>query len=108
MELTFTLRRSAILLVLLAAFVWMGGLDVSYLHHNRYMSRAWLISVIIFVAGSAMITVVDHWIGNLDRMNLRWLYVVMGVLMISGSLMYQHVLRERVKIEMGEPKTDES
>ena len=103
MELTFTPLRTAILLLLLAAFWWMGGLDTSYLHHNRYMGRAWLISVVIFVTGSGMISIVDHWVGTLDRMNLRWLYVVMGLLMVGGSLMYQNVLRERVKIELGEP-----
>lgn len=97
MEFQFTPVRTAILVVLLVAFWLIGGFE--HMDAGGRVGRAWLYSVIIFGIGAAMVSVVDHWVGNLDRSNLRWLYVVMGVLAIGGSFMYQHVLRERVKIE---------
>lgn len=97
MEFQFTPVRTAILVVLLVAFWLLGGFE--HLDAGGQIGRAWLYSVIIFIIGSAMVSVVDHWVGNLDRSNLRWLYIVMGVLAIGGSFMYQHVLRERLRID---------
>ena len=98
MEFQFTPIRTAILIVLLAGFWLLGGFE--HMDAGGRIGRAWLYSVIIFIIGSVMVSVVDHWVGNLDRSNLRWLYVVMGVLAIGGSFMYQHVLREKVKIDV--------
>ena len=98
MEFTFTPLRIAILLVLLAGFWLAGGFELPD-PTMRQANRIWLCSVIDFIAGAAMVSIVDHWVGNLDRSNLRWLYVVMGVLAMAGSAMYRHVLNERVKIE---------
>ncbi len=98
MEFSFTPIRTAILVVLLVAFWLLGGF--AHLSDSAYVTgRAWIYSILIFMLGALMISVVDHWVGNLDRSNLRWLYVVMGVLLIGGSFMYQAVLRERLKID---------
>ena len=35
----------------------------------------------------------------MDRSNLRWLYVFLGVLCMGGAFMYQHVLKSRMKID---------
>ncbi len=102
MEFTFTPFRIAILILLLAGFWLAGGFELPEIA-LRQVSRIWLCSVIFFVIGALMVSVVDHWVGNLDRSNLRWLYVVMGVLAMAGSVMYQHVADERVKIELGDP-----
>ena len=100
MEFTFTPLRLAVLLALLVGFYFLDGFDpISAL--GRQVARAWIYSVALFVIGAIMTTIVDHWVGNLDRSNLRWLYVFMGVLAMGGGLMYQYVLRERVKIESG-------
>jgi hypothetical protein len=99
MEFTFTPLRVAILIVLLAGFWFAGGFTPPDLS-MRTTDRIWLCSIISFVVGAVMVSVVDHWVGNLDRSNLRWLYVVMGVLAMSGSGMYRHVLNERVKMEL--------
>ena len=97
MEFQFTPVRTAILVVLLAAFGLLGGFE--HVAEGGRIGRAWFCAVAMFIGGSVMVSVVDHWVGNLDRSNIRWLYIVMGVLLIGGSFMYQHVLRERVKIE---------
>jgi hypothetical protein len=97
MEFTFTPLRIGILVALLGAFALFGGFDFPDQAHYR-MTRAWGISVLFFSLGAVCISIVDHWVGNLDRSNLRWLYIVLGVLCMGGGLMNQHVLKERMKI----------
>ena len=100
MESTFTPLRIGILVVLLAVFALCGGFELPRAGGARDM-RIWTGSVAMFVIGAVMVSIVDHWVGNLDRSNLRWLYVVMGILGMSGSLLYRHVLGERLKIGLG-------
>ena len=98
MEFTFTPVRIGILGVLLAGFWLLGGFEFPG-DGFAYLRKPWLYSVLMFVAGGVFATIVDHWVGNLDRSNLRWLYVLLGVLCIGGSFMYQHVLKERRKMD---------
>jgi hypothetical protein len=97
MEFTFTPVRIGILAILLAAFWLADGFELPGAGF-AYLRRAWLYSMLLFVLGSVCATIVDHWVGNLDRSNLRCLYVVMGVLCMGGAFMYQHVLKSRMKI----------
>ncbi|RYD49301.1 MAG: hypothetical protein EOP83_25335 [Verrucomicrobiaceae bacterium] len=98
MEFTFTPIRVGILVVLLAGFWLLGGFEFPR-GDFAYLQRAWTFSVLMFVLGSICATIVDHWVGNLDRSNLRWLYVLLGVLCIGGSFMYQSVLKSRMEID---------
>ncbi|MEK7950914.1 hypothetical protein [Luteolibacter soli] len=98
MEFAFTSIRVGILVVLLAAFWLLGGFNFP-VGDFSYLQKAWTYSVVMLVSGSVCATIVDHWVGNLDRSNLRWLYVVLGVLLIGGGFMYQHVLKERMQID---------
>ncbi len=102
MEFTFTPLRIAILAGLLAGFWLLGGFEFPGTGH-RHLTRAWLYAVLLFSLGAVSMTVVDHWVGNLDRSNLRWLYVALGILCMGGGLMYQHVLKERIKIDKESP-----
>ena len=98
MEFTFTPVRVIILVVLLVGFGLLGGFefpDAPFLQ----LRKAWNYSVLLFGLGAVLATIVDHWVGNLDRSNLRWLYLVLGVICMGGGLMYQHVLRSRIEIE---------
>ncbi len=97
MEFTFTPLRIGILVALLGAFALFGGFDFPDQAYYR-MTRAWGISVLFFSLGAVCVTIVDHWVGNLDRSNLRWLYILLGALCMGGGLTNQHVLKERMKI----------
>ncbi|MCW1923626.1 hypothetical protein OKA05_13760 [Luteolibacter arcticus] len=99
MEFTFTPVRIGILVALLAGFWLLGGFNIPG-DGFGYLRKPWLYSILLFGLGSVCATIVDHWVGNLDRSNLRWLYVVMGVLGMGGAFMYQHVLKSRMKMEL--------
>ncbi len=98
MEFTFTPIRAGILAALLAGFWLLGSFEFPGAGFFQ-LRRAWMYSVLLFVLGGVSATVVDHWVGNLDRSNLRWLYVALGVLCMGGALGYQHVLKSRMEIE---------
>lgn len=98
MEFTFTPGRVAILVVLLAGFWLLGGFHFPGAGFG-YLNRPWTYSVLMFALGAVSATIADHWVGNLDRSNLRWLYVLLGVLCMGGAFMYQHVLKSRMQIE---------
>lgn len=98
MEFALSSLRIGALISLLALFGLLGGFGFPE-DSFRYLTRAWMGSVLLFVLGAVSATIVDHWVGNLDRSNLRWLYIVLGVLGMGGGLMYQHVLRSRMEIE---------
>jgi len=98
MEFTFTPVRVGILLVLLVGFWLLGGFEFPG-DGFANLRRAWLYSILMFGLGAVCATIVDHWVGNLDRSNLRWLYVLLGVLCMGGAFMYQHVLKSRMEME---------
>ena len=93
MELTFTPLRVIVFVILLAAFALLGGFAIPEGLPSRGV-RSWGLSILLFVAGAVSATMVDHWIGNLERSNLRWFYVVIGLAGMAGATLIQHVLVE--------------
>lgn len=49
--------------------------------------------MLLFCGGAGSATLVDHWVGLMDRVNIRWLYIVLGVLLMGSSVIWLHVLR---------------
>lgn len=47
----------------------------------------------IFLTGAVIATVIDHWVGNIDRKNLRWLYVFVGVLAMISSVLWLNTMK---------------
>jgi hypothetical protein len=82
MELTGNWKRWLALGVIVAVFAFMGGFEIP-----RPTPRGWVYPILAFLGGAASATVIDHWVGNLDRSNIRWAYLVLGVLLMGiGSL----------------------
>lgn len=98
MEFTFTPLRVAVFVIALVVFWLVGGFTFPAFH-SMGLKKAWLTMNALYVLGAISMTVVDHWVGNLDRSNLRFLYIIMGVIACSGGLMYLHILKERAAIE---------
>lgn len=57
------------------------------------LTKAWLACVLLIPAGAGRATVVDHFVGTLDRSNLRWLYVLLGLGLRISSFGCLHGLR---------------
>ena len=95
MELKFTPVRVGLLVLLVVAYAIHGGFAVPP-EAPRHLMRTWVSTLVLFLASAVSATVVDHWIGLMDRSNLRWFYVVVGVCGMVGALIMLHVFRERV------------
>jgi hypothetical protein len=93
MEFNFTIKRVAILIALIAGFYFLGGFDAPALADDsvlsqRRVTKAWFSTVVLFLTGAVSATVVDHFVGTMDRSNLRVLYIIMGVIVMVGSALY--------------------
>jgi hypothetical protein len=95
MEFNFSPLRVAVLVILFVVFAVYGGFTIPEGLPSRMM-RTWSLSVLLFALSAISATVVDHWIGNLDRSNLRWFYIVLGVAGMAGAALMQHVAQEQV------------
>lgn len=91
MELNFTPWRVAILVVLMTGFALLGGFEIPEGLPRRAL-RAWALTILGFTASAISATVVDHWIGNLDRSNLRWFYIVVGISGMAAAVAFRHAL----------------
>jgi hypothetical protein len=47
--------------------------------------KAWLYCHVGFIAGAVCVSIIDHMVGTLDRSNIRFAYVVLGILMMAGT-----------------------
>ena len=98
MEFNFSLSRLCLLAVLLIVFFLWGGFSAPVLDPQSMLSasrvtRVWFYCVVLYVIGAACVSVVDHFVGTLDRSNLRLLYVILGVIAMAGSCLYIHTLK---------------
>ena len=102
MELTFTLRRVLMFLGLLGIFALLGGFsnpivpDQAY-QDPRKVTKAWIYCMLLFGTGAGSATLVDHLVGLMDRVSIRWLYVFLGLLLMGSSLIWLHVLRSSLE-----------
>ena len=99
MEFNFSLRRLLVLTALIVLFWLLGGFSSPALDPGSHLDshrirKAWFYCILLYLAGAGNATIVDHFVGTLDRSNLRLLYIILGALMMLSSLLWQHVLRE--------------
>ena len=88
MSFEFTPRRVLLLVTCLLAYAAMGGLSTAALNH-----RAWVRLTIFFVVGAICATVIDHQVGIVDRSNLRFAYVLIGVILMAAAGLWLHAIR---------------
>ena len=88
MEFTFTPLRVLALVALLVGFALAGGFVIPPDLAPRQL-RLWALTLLLFVLGAMSATIVDHWIGNLDRSNLRWFYIVAGLGAMALALVFR-------------------
>lgn len=91
MEWNFTTSRFIIFASLVGLFVWLGGFSMPEIPEGtftdtRRLTRAWFQCALLFCAGAVFATFIDHYVGNIDRTNLRVLYTLLGVgMMLVGA-----------------------
>lgn len=92
MEFNFDFRRLLLFAILLGGFALLGGfskpeLPPESLHQAARVYKAWFFCMAIFTLGAASFSLVDHWAGTMEPVNLRPVYLILGgVLMLAGGL----------------------
>lgn len=99
MELNFSIPRLLLWVAFLAFFAWLGGftppsLAEDTLLDSHRVAKAWRYCVLLYLVGSVSASLIDHFVGNLDRSNLRLLYVLLGVALMAGSCLWLRGLRQ--------------
>jgi hypothetical protein len=88
MELNFGLGRLALFAVLVGGFALLGGFsrpEAQEPFDAIRVAKAQRYCVILFLGGAACAALVDHSVGTLDRTNLRFLYILLGVALMAGG-----------------------
>ncbi|MEM6915730.1 MAG: hypothetical protein AAF491_04105 [Verrucomicrobiota bacterium] len=106
MELQFTPLRLGLFLLLIGIFNFLGVFSVQSLlaeagAQNGNAMKAWSLCVALFVIGSAFLTIVNHSIGLVHPVNLRPVYVMIGLVLIVISLLWVVALRTTWKGQLG-------
>ena len=98
MEFAFTPFRILLLAAFLATFWLLDGFLPPQLSAGDYrlaeeMNDAWSHCVMVFLVGAVSATLVDHFVGTIDRTNIRLLYILLGVIMMVGSYVWLRGMR---------------
>jgi hypothetical protein len=94
MEFHFSIPRLLLLIALLAIFAAVGGFTPPAVFFDiPRVAKAWRYCVLMFISGAACVSVIDHFVGNLERMNIRLLYIIMGIVLMIVSYLWFSGLR---------------
>jgi hypothetical protein len=98
MEFNFSLPRLLILAACIVAFWLLDGFTVPEVRRDETVDphrfrKAWTYCVLLFAIGAVSASVVDHYVGNIDRSNIRLLYIVIGIGLMVGSWFWLRNLR---------------
>ena len=90
MEFNFSIPRVLLLIIFLVIFAALGGFNPpsvapDSLLDPRRIAKAWTYCVLLFISGAVCASVVDHFVGTLDRSNIRILYIILGVAVMVGA-----------------------
>jgi hypothetical protein len=99
MSYNFALPRLVLFSACVIAFFLLGGFALPEVSDNSFMdparvNKAWIWCVIMFLVGAGCVSVVDHFVGLMEPSNLRLLYVIIGILLMAGSFVWQQSLKQ--------------
>ena len=77
MELNFSIKRLLLLFMFLGVFAILGGFNPPFLSSDSVLdphrvAKSWRYCVLIFVVGAVCASFVDHFVGHIDRSNIRF------------------------------------
>ena len=98
-DFAFTLKRTALLLGLIIIYAALGGFSIpeipaDSLVNPHLLKRAWYRCALVYLAGAVAVSVVDHFVGTMDRTNIRSVYVVGGSLAMLAAVLWMRSLND--------------
>lgn len=96
MEIEFTRWRLLLLISYFVGFAVLGGFHVPLDVPPRVL-RSWSLLVLCFTVGAFLASVVDFWVGHLDRTNYRWFLIVLGLALMAFATLQLHVLHSAME-----------
>ena len=92
MGIRFSAGRIAIFIACAVTINLIGGCDPPDLPARMY--RSWAAALMMFWIGAVSISFVEHSVGHMEpRTDLRFVYVVMGLLLMGGAAFFLHGMR---------------
>ena len=93
MEFNLSIQRLLLLISLITIFAAIGGfappsLSPDSILDPRRVAKVWSYSVLLFITGAVCASVIDHYVGTLDRSNIRLLYILLGAGLMIGSCLW--------------------
>lgn len=94
MTYNFGLPRLGLFIGCLVLFFFLGGFTAPEIADDSMLqpakvNRAWMSCVIMFVVGAGCVSLVDHYVGVMEPSNLRLLYIIIGIVLMAGSFVWQ-------------------
>lgn len=100
MNFNFDFPRLLLLALCLGAFAILGGFSPPALDRATQQTLSitnttdpWLKCVTLFIAGAVCVSLVDHRVGLMEPINLRPLYIVLGVIVMSASAAWLYAIK---------------
>lgn len=88
--LNFSWKRVVCLVALLAIYYFLGGFTRLDTRGTDYsigqFNRVWSYMMLLYCSGAISITLVDHEIGMFPPTSLRFLYVILGLILMGASV----------------------
>ena len=102
MEFNFSFRRLLLFGVLVAVFAVMGGFNFVSIPEDGYfdsrrVTKAWFYCIALFLTGATGCSLIDHFVGTMERSNLRALYIIIGALLMLGAFVWLSSLKNTVE-----------
>lgn len=106
----FSWGRVALLIGLLGLYYYLGGFTPPHVVEAGYsqgqFNRVWMLMLLLYCSGAMAVTVVEHEVGLFPPTSLRFLYVILGLILMGAAVGWlvssrQAIEKQSVSVVMG-------
>ncbi|SKA83966.1 hypothetical protein SAMN02745166_00965 [Prosthecobacter debontii] len=106
MEFNLSFRRLMLLAALLGGFAFLGVFSKPELpqgspYGTGRVQKAWVYCMLLVTLGAASASVVDHYAGTMEPLNLRPIYILLGVGLMIAGVVWSRSLKQSVEQPLG-------